>query len=104
MKYCILIVACSLLMCAAVGNASELKTFEQRVIVPYPTGPETTSVPTPRIETMPYVQSPPQLGGLHVRPYLDIGRNPDGRGLGADFGINFGIFRSHGLGFGINLF
>jgi len=103
MKQCIMIIVCGLLICL-MGDISKAKTFEKRVIVPYPTSPESPSIPTPFIEKMPYVQQLPNVGNIHVRPYLNIKPNPYGRGLGTNFGINFGVFRSHGLDFSVNLF
>ena len=103
MKQCIIIMVC--LMGMGVGTAmandvSFLQRFEQRTLMPYPTVP-TVPVTTKPIEKMPFVH---EETGPHFVPYLRIEPNPDGRGFGTDFGINFGWFRSHGLGFGIDLY
>jgi len=106
MKQCIMLVVCLIMMgvgtAAVANNTDSLQKIEQRIIVPYPVRPPTPStIAPPSIETMPF-RYPER--GPYIRPYIRIAPNPEGRGLGTDFGINFGIFRSHGLGFGINLF
>jgi hypothetical protein len=110
MKKCILIMVCLMVMGASTvmaDNTITLQQLEQRTIVPYPTAPNTTTVATSvkLIETMPFYQDEyRQDPRPHFVPYIRLGPNPNGRGLGTEFGLNFGIFRSHGLGFGINLF
>ena len=84
------------------GNTESV--FEHRTIVPYPNtndNPNQKTAATPLIETMPFFDSE---FTPHIRPYIRIAPNPEGRGLGTDFGIDFGIFRSHGLRFGIDFF
>ena len=86
------------------GNTENV--FEHRTIVPYPAqGSGWPKIPTPTltpsIETMPFFDSE---FTPHIRPYIRIAPNPEGRGLGTDFGVDFGIFRSHGLRFGIDFF
>lgn len=88
--------------------------FEHRTIVPYPvqeSGWPTipTPSPTPSIETMPYIYDAlpyrNEERNIHLFPYFHIRPTPDGHGgFGTDFGIHFGIFRSHGLKFGIDFF
>lgn len=103
MKQCITIIVVGLLV-YLMGNISRAEIFEKRVIVPYPTDPENTTVPTTLIKKMPYIQPPPDIGSTHVMPYFHVVPNPYSQGLGTGFGINFDIFRSYGLNFDINLF
>ena len=91
------------------GNTESV--FEHRTIVPYPYPNTNQKIPaaTPAIETMPFFYDTMPYrngeGGIHVLPYLRMRPNPDGNGgFGTDFGIDFGIFRSHGLRFGIDFF
>jgi len=95
-------------LCVNIVSGKELigvqSNVEERAIVPYPilnTKPATT-LPVIAIEKMPYTQE--YEGRLHIRPYLNVRPNPNGRGIGTEFGLRFGFFRSHGLGFGINLY
>ena len=83
------------------GNTESV--FEHRTIVPFPYPNTSQKIPaaTPAIETMPFFDSE---FTPHIRPYIRIAPNPEGRGLGTDFGVDFGIFRSHGLRFGIDFF
>ena len=91
------------------GNTESV--VEHRAIVPYPYPNTNQKIPTtsPSIETMPFfydtIPHRPEGGGIHVLPYLRMRPNPYGNGgFGTDFGIHFGIFRSHGLRFGIDFF
>ena len=110
MKKCILIMMCLMIMgmgTAMADNINVLQRIEQRTIVPYPVMPNTPTLSTSlnQIETMPFNQDEYNEGtSPHFVPYIRLAPNPNGRGLGTEFGLNFGIFRSHGLGFGINLF
>lgn len=96
------------LLCVNIVNGKELlgvqHNVEERTIVPYPMpySKPTTDSPVINIEKMPYTQE--HEGQLHIMPYFNIGPNQNGRGIGTEFGLRFGFFRSHGLGFGINLF
>ena len=94
---------------AVTGNTESV--VERRTIVPYPYPNTNQKIPatSPSIEKMPFVydRMPYRkgVGGIHVLPYLRMGPNHDGYGgFGTDFGIDFGIFRSHGLRFGIDFF
>ena len=80
--------------------------FEHRTIVPYPY-PNINKNPNQKIPTSPLIETMPFFDSEftpHIRPYIRIAPNPEGRGGGTDFGIDFGIFRSHGLRFGIDFF
>ena len=101
------------LLCVNIVNGKDLigvqsnvedNIVEERTIVPYPMpNPKAaTTSPVISIEKMPYTQE--YEGRLHIRPYLNVRPNPNGRGIGTEFGLRFGFFRSHGLGFGINLY
>ena len=86
------------------GNTESV--FEHRTIVPYPY-PNINKNPNQEIPTSPLIETMPFFDSEftpHIRPYIRIAPNPEGRGLGTDFGIDFGIFRSHGLRFGIDFF
>ena len=103
MKQCMMIIVC--LMAMGVGtamakNSSFLERFEQSTIMPYSTLP-TVPITTKPVEKMPFTQ---ENNGPHFNPYIRIAPNPYGRGFGTEFGIDFGWFRSHGLGFGIDLY
>ena len=69
------------------GNTESV--VEHRAIVPYPYPNTNQKIPTtsPSIETMPFFDSE---FTPHIRPYIRIAPNPEGRGLGTDFGIDFG--------------
>jgi len=104
MKKCILIIACVMVMgvgTAMANERSQLQKFEKRTIVPYPTVPTFVEP----IKKMPFHQDVyNKKARPHFMPYIRLGPTPNGRGLGTEFGFKFGIFKSHGLGFGINLF
>ena len=80
----------------------EENIVEEREIVPYPVPSPQPTIPVTHIEKMPYIQQ--YQGGLHIMPYFRLGPNQDGRGIGTQFGLRFGVFRSHSLGLDINLF
>ena len=91
------------------GNTESV--VEHRAIVPYPYPNTNQKIPTtsPSIETMPFFYDTMPYrqgeGRIHVLPHLRMRPNPYGNGgFGTDFGIHFGIFRSHGLRFGIDFF
>ena len=103
MKQCMIIIVCLMGMGIGTAVASDsdlLQKFEKRTIMPYSIVP-TVPVATKPIEKMSYIQ---EENSPHFMPYIRFAPNPYGRGLGTEFGINFGLFRSHGLGFGIDLF
>ena len=108
MKKCILIIACVMVMGASTSIANEislLQKFEQRTIVPYTVVPTAPTVPTSvkPIQKMPFHQDEyNKKARPHFIPYIRLSPTPSG--LGTEFGFKFGIFKSHGLGFGINLF
>ena len=110
MKKCILIISCVMVMGVSTAMANEislLQKFEQRTIAPYAVVPTTPTVPTSvkPIQKMPFHQDEyNKKARPHFMPYIRLSPTHNGRGLGTEFGFKFGIFKSHGLGFGINLF
>ena len=108
-KYILIIICLVLLNCkmAIADHSTVLEKIEQRTIVPYPILPaRPNALPSIQpIQTMPFYHGENRERITpHLIPYIRFSPNPNGPGLGTEFGLNFGIFRSHGLDFGINLF
>ena len=105
MKQCIMIIVCLIFMGTGTVMATDgylLQRVEQRTIMPYPTtSVPTVPVTTQPVEKMPFIQNEARP---HFIPFIRLSPNPNGRGLGTEFGLNFGLFRSHGLNFGLDLF
>lgn len=110
MKKCILTIACVIAMGASTviaDNIDILQKFEQRNIDPYPLVPTTPTVPVSvkPIQKMPFRQDEYNKEVRpHFMPYIRLGPASNGRGLGTEFGFKFGVFKSHSLVFGINIF
>ena len=94
MKKCMLMIVCVMIMgisTAVADDTSLLQTHEQRTVVPYPVSPNIPTIPTSikPIETMPF--HPDQYNEQarpHFVPYIRLAPNPNGRGLGTEFGLN----------------
>ena len=64
--------------------------------------PSTEEVSPPVAEELPTAPVPDtQQGGIHLLPYINLGRSPEGR-IGGQIGLRFGIFRNHDIRFGLD--
>ena len=55
----------------------------------------------PVAEEVPNAPAPDTQGGIHLLPYINLGRSPEGR-IGGQIGLRFGIFRNHDIRFGLD--
>lgn len=63
--------------------------------------PSTEEVLPPVAEEVPDAPAPNTQGGIHLLPYINLGRSPEGR-IGGQIGLRFGIFRNHDIRFGLD--
>ena len=64
-------------------------------------GSSAEEVLPPVAEEVPDAPAPNTQGGIHLLPYINLGRSPEGR-IGGQIGLRFGIFRSHDIRFGLD--
>jgi hypothetical protein len=55
----------------------------------------------PVAEELPVAPTLDAQGGIHLLPYINLGRSPEGR-IGGQLGLRFGIFRNHDIRFGLD--
>ena len=63
--------------------------------------PSAEEVSPPVAEELPVAPTPDAQGGIHLLPYINLGRSPSG-GIGGQIGLRFGIFRNHDIRFGLD--
>ena len=64
--------------------------------------PSAEEVLPPIAEEVPDAPAPDtQQGGIHLLPYINLGRSPEGN-IGGQIGLRFGIFRNHHIRFGLD--
>ena len=64
--------------------------------------PSAEEVLPPIAEEVPDAPAPDtQQGGIHLLPYINLGRSPEGN-IGGQIGLRFGIFRNHDIRFGLD--
>ena len=63
--------------------------------------PPAEEVSPPVAEELPVAPTPDAQGGIHLLPYINLGRSPEGR-IGGQIGLRFGIFRNHDIRFGLD--
>ena len=80
---------------SAVNNIDVSRISSYQVIVPYT--PRTIRSQSTEFQKVPYY---PQYRGIHFVPHIYIGKHSV-RGYGSSMGLDYGIYRSHSIRFGV---